>query len=76
MKFTQFLSFSVAGAYAWIVSFLMLGYFFGNIPTIKTNFHYVIIAIILISVLPALIEYLKTRKQASVDASAIRELRK
>lgn len=76
MKFTQFFSFSVAGAYAWIVSFLMLGYFFGNIPTIKTNFHYVIIAIILISVLPALIEYLKAKKQASVDAPAIRELRK
>ncbi len=63
MKFTKFLSFSVVGAYAWIVSFLVMGYFFGNIPAIKTNFHYVIIAIILISVLPAVIEFLKSRKQ-------------
>jgi membrane-associated protein len=66
MKFTQFLSYSVVGAYAWIISVLCLGYFFGNIPTVKANFHYVIIAIIVLSVLPAGFEYFRSsRKVAS-----------
>ncbi len=64
MKFTKFLSYSVGGAYAWIISFLCMGYFFGNIPAIKTNFHYVILAIIVLSVLPAVFEYLKSSRKA------------
>lgn len=64
MKFTQFLAYSVGGAYAWIISFLCMGYFFGNIPAIKTNFHFVILAIIVLSVLPAVFEYLKSNRKA------------
>ena len=66
MTFKKFVSYSVVGAYAWIVSFLCLGYFFGNIPTIRTNFHYVIVGIIILSVLPAVFEYWKSSRQSKV----------
>ncbi len=63
MKFTKFISYSVVGAYAWIISFLSLGYFFGNIPSIKTNFHYVILGIVVISVMPAVFEYWRSARE-------------
>ena len=49
MKFREFMMYSVTGGFAWISSFLLLGYFFGNIPAIKSNFQYVILAIVVIS---------------------------
>ena len=62
MSYPRFLAFSVGGALLWITSFLWLGYFFGNIPVVKDNFGLVVIAIILLSVLPAVIEIVKARR--------------
>jgi membrane-associated protein len=62
MRYKLFWVYSVSGAVLWVVSFLSLGYFFGNLPTVKDNFHIVIIAIILISVAPAAFEYVKARR--------------
>lgn len=59
MHYPRFLMFNVIGGAAWILSFIWLGYFFGNLPVIKDNFTYVIFAIIGISMLPALIETLR-----------------
>lgn len=59
MHYPRFLMFNVIGGAAWILSFIWLGYFFGNLPVIKDNFTYVIFAIIGISMLPALIEILR-----------------
>jgi membrane-associated protein len=59
MHYPRFLMFNVIGGAAWILSFIWLGYFFGNLPVIKDNFTYVIFAIIGISMLPALIEMLR-----------------
>lgn len=59
MHYPRFLMFNVIGGAAWILSFIWLGYFFGNLPVIKNNFTYVIFAIIGISMLPALIETLR-----------------
>ncbi len=64
MTFSKFISYSVVGAYAWIISFLCLGYFFGNIPAIRTNFHYVIVGIIIISVLPAVFEFWRANRES------------
>lgn len=61
MKYRQFAVYNVSGAIAWIVGFLYAGYHFGNIPAVKTNFHIVIVAIIVISALPAMIEILRAR---------------
>lgn len=61
MNYRYFLSYNVIGAICWVGSFIILGYWFGNIPAIKDNFTYVIFAIILISVLPAIIAFVRER---------------
>jgi membrane-associated protein len=48
----------------WVTVCLFAGYFFGNLPFVKKNFSLVILAIIAISILPALIEYLRHRAEA------------
>ena len=63
MTYSRFASYNVIGGVLWIVSFLFLGYFFGGIPVIKSNFTYVIFAIIIVSVLPALIEVIRGRRK-------------
>jgi membrane-associated protein len=65
MNYQRFLAYNVFGAIFWISSFLTLGYLFGNLPIIQKNFHIVIFAIIIISFLPVLIEYLKSLKAKS-----------
>lgn len=64
MNYAKFLTFSVLGGTLWICGLIALGYFFGNLPFVKKNFGLVIIAIIFISVLPAVIEALRARKSA------------
>jgi membrane-associated protein len=61
MKYPRFILFSVSGSLAWIFSFLLAGHFFGNLPAVKTNFHFVILAILVISVLPIVFEWLKAK---------------
>ncbi len=65
MTYSRFLTYNVAGGIAWIAIFVLGGYFFGNIPVVKRNFTVVIFAIIVISVLPALIEILRQRVRPS-----------
>ena len=57
----RFTLFNVAGAVLWIVSLCYLGYFFGNIPWIKGNLTAIILGIIVVSLLPLLIAFLKSR---------------
>lgn len=59
MQYARFLMFNIIGGAAWILSFIWLGYFFGNLPVIKDNFTYVIFAIIGISLMPAVIEFVR-----------------
>lgn len=63
MNYRYFLFYNVLGAFLWVMSCTLLGYFFGNIPIIKENFSVVLILIIVISVLPAIIGALKARKK-------------
>ncbi|MCH7322843.1 DedA family protein [Solibacillus sp. MA9] len=63
MNYRYFLFYNVLGAFLWVMSCTLLGYFFGNIPIIKENFSLVLILIIVISVLPAIIGALKARKK-------------
>jgi membrane-associated protein len=63
MTYLRFLSYNILGGISWIVIFIMGGYFFGNLPFVKKNFTYVMIAIIIISVLPGIIEYFRNRKE-------------
>lgn len=63
MTYWRFLSYNIIGGISWIVIFIMGGYFFGNLPFVKRNFTFVIISIIIISVLPGIIEYIRHRKE-------------
>lgn len=54
MDYKHFESYNIIGAFIWTWGFLILGYFFGNIPFVKENFSLVIIGIIVVSVLPAI----------------------
>jgi membrane-associated protein len=65
MKFRRFVGFSVSGGTAWITAFILAGYFFGESEIVKRNFHLVIIAIVGISLMPAIIEFLRSRQHAA-----------
>ena len=62
MTYIRFISYNIIGGIAWIALFILGGYFFGNLPLVKKNFTLVIMAIILISVMPGIIEFLRQRK--------------
>jgi membrane-associated protein len=64
MSYTKFASFNVIGGIAWVGSFLFLGYFFGGIPVIKNNFTYVIFGIIFVSILPPIVEVIRSRTKS------------
>ena len=66
MSYGRFLAYSVGGSITWVSIFLGAGYYFGNLPSVKRNFHVVIVAILVISALPALIEAWKIRKEAKL----------
>lgn len=61
MHYKTFLSYNVIGAFFWISSFIFLGYQFGNLPVMKDNFTYVIFAIIIISILPAVVAFIREK---------------
>lgn len=65
MTYARFLAFDVAGGALWIGSLTLAGYYFGNLPVIKNNFSLMIFAIIAISLLPALIGWLRHRMAQS-----------
>lgn len=61
MTYRYFATYSVAGAALWVVSLTLAGYLFGNIPLVKNNFTLVIYAIILLSVLPPLWQFIRSK---------------
>ena len=64
MTYGKFISYNVIGGILWVALFLFMGYFFGNLPAVQENFSLVIIAIVLISIMPGVIEYIKTKLNA------------
>jgi membrane-associated protein len=64
MSYAYFATYNVVGGITWVLLFTLLGYFFGNIPFVKKNFEFVIVAIILISVVPMFVEWWKARQAA------------
>lgn len=64
MSYGRFQWYNVAGGVAWTASFLYGGYFFGNLPFVKQNFTLVILAIIVLSLMPGVVEYWRHRRAA------------
>jgi len=61
MTYPKFTLYNIVGGVAWVCTFLLGGYFFGNIPSVKNNFTLVILAIIILSIMPGIIEYWRRR---------------
>lgn len=64
MTYSRFLAYNVIGALLWVFVCVGLGYLFGNLPLVKNNFSLVILAIIVISIMPAVIEFIRARRAA------------
>ena len=63
MSYGHFISYNIFGGIVWAALFTFGGYFFGNIPLVQNNFSLVVVAIILISMVPVAIEFLKSRRK-------------
>ncbi len=70
MSYGFFFRWNIIGGITWVLLFTLAGYFFGNIPFVKHNFEFVIVAIILISVVPIGLEWLKARREKKAAAPA------
>lgn len=62
MTYSKFVIYNVLGGIVWVAVFIFGGYYFGNLPVVKNNFTLVIMAIIIISVMPGVIEYFRQRR--------------
>lgn len=65
MNYTNFMIFNVVGGFTWVFSLTLLGYFFGNLPGIKENMEIGVIAVILISLLPVIFEFVKVKVKST-----------
>jgi membrane-associated protein len=70
MRYRRFIAYNLTGAAAWVSLFIIGGYIFGNLPMVKRNFQYVVMAIIFISILPGIIAYIKERSAAKQGKAA------
>ena len=61
MPYLRYLAFCLAGAVIWVGSLCTVGYFFGNIPLVKNNLTAVILIIVLLSISPGIIAWLRSR---------------
>lgn len=68
MSYRWFLSYNVIGGISWVTLFFCIGYFFGNLPVIQQHFSLIVLAIIFISVMPAVIAFLKSRSDKKKQA--------
>ena len=69
MRYRHFAAYNVVGAGLWVCSFTILGYAFGTRPIVKQNFTLVIGAIIVISVMPGVIEFIRAKMKARDEAA-------
>lgn len=67
MSYFHFALYNVIGAAVWVMLFALSGYYFAATPLVKNHFHYVIVAIIIISVLPAVYEVIKAKLDAKKE---------
>jgi membrane-associated protein len=67
MTYPKFALYNVTGAFLWVGICAGAGYLFGNIPVVKENFEIVVIGIILVSVMPIVIEVIKSRRQPGAE---------
>jgi membrane-associated protein len=69
MTYSRFMMFNVAGAVLWVILLVPAGYFFGNLAIVRENFSLVVLAIVILSILPGVIEFLRERKRLKGSGS-------
>lgn len=71
MDYQKFFFFNIVGGFVWVALFMGLGFFFGNVPIVKENFSIAILAIVGISVVPMIFEYVKERNARSLSQKTL-----
>lgn len=61
MHYKKFILYNVIGGTGWVLILVFLGYFFGNLSFVKDNFHFVLLGIIVLSLVPVAIEFFKKK---------------
>jgi membrane-associated protein len=69
MRYPRFFYYNVTGAVLWVVVCVAAGYIFGNIPVVKEHFSLVILGIIVVSLIPAILNFIKARKSTVGETS-------
>jgi membrane-associated protein len=72
MPYAKFAFYNVFGALLWVGLFTYAGYFFGAVPFVEKNFKLVILAIIILSILPGVIEIVRARREARLEGAPVR----
>lgn len=63
MNYGKFIIYNAVGGFVWVTLFTLGGYFLGNIPVIKENFHYLVLIIVAVSVVPIVVEIIKAKRE-------------
>lgn len=69
MRYSEFIVYNMLGGFLWVTLFLGGGYFFGGLPFIKQHFSFVVIAIVIISIIPAIITFIKEKRNGGGNNS-------
>jgi membrane-associated protein len=69
MTYKKFLAFNIVGGAAWVGSLAYAGYLFGNIPWVKDNLAWIVVAIVIVSLIPIVVQYVKERRRRAGDGS-------
>jgi membrane-associated protein len=67
MPYSKFICYNVIGGVGWVSTFLLGGYFFGNLSAVKDNFSFVILGIIFVSLLPGVITYIQSKRDSNKE---------
>ncbi len=62
MTYIRFFAYNVIGGVLWVLLFVLGGFFFGNLPVVQRNFSLVILAIVILSIMPAVVEFVRQRR--------------
>jgi membrane-associated protein len=73
MNYRKFWIFNVTGGVAWVTIFLLSGWYFGELEWVKNNFGLITVAIVVISIMPAVVEFVLARRRRVVQAPALAE---
>jgi membrane-associated protein len=65
MPYVRFQAYNILGGFGWVLLFLWGGYLFGNVPVVKRNFGLVTILIIVVSLIPLALGFLRRRRQTT-----------